>query len=272
MNKSLHTGISLSLILGTLAMTADANQSADLETTDWQLIQFLDASGDTNALLESSLIDIRLRDGKFNGEAGCNSYFGSYSTAGEKLTFTHPVGTTMKSCPEPVMEQELAYLQLLDQVRSYHIDDETLVLLNDAQQPVLKFGIQHPAELEKTRWQATAINNGRGGVVSSASTGLADAQFIDGKLSGSGGCNQYSAGYAIEGNKISIGPVMTTRKQCPEPTGVMLQEQEYLQAITGTRIYSLDTSKLELRDEKGALQVRFRVQLDAAEPEVEAQP
>jgi len=272
MKKTLHTSISLSVIFGSIAMTADASQAADLETKHWQLIQFLDESGDTNPLLDTSLIDMRLSGGRFSGVAGCNSYFGSYSIQGEKLTFAHPIGSTMKICPEPVMEQEQAYLQLLGQISSYHVDDETLVLLNQVQQPVLKFGIQQPAELEKTRWQAAAINNGRGGVVSSASTELTHAQFIDGKLTGNGGCNQYSAGYTLEKNRITIGPVMTTRKHCPEPEDIMQQEQEYLQAITGTRIFTLGTSKLELRDETGALQVRFSVKLDAEDPEEKGQP
>lgn len=271
MNKTLHTTISLGLILVSLAMTADANQAADLETKHWQLIQFLIEPDDTKALLDTSLIDMRLSDGKFSGEAGCNSYFGSYSIEGEKLTFAHPIGSTMKICPEPVMEQEQAYLQLLNQVNSYHVDDETLVLLNQLQQPVLKFRIQQPAELENTRWQAAAINNGRGGVVSGASTEVTDAQFIDGKLTGNSGCNQYSAGYILEENRITIGPVMTTRMQCSEPKDIMQQEQEYLQAITGTRIFALDTSKLELRDEKGALQVRFSVKLGAEETEEKGQ-
>ena len=262
MKKTLQMTISLSLILGSLTMTADADPATDLETNKWQLIQYLNESGDTEVLLDTSLIDIQLSGGKFNGTAGCNSYFGSYLTEGEKLTFVHPIGATMMLCPEPVMEQERAYLQLLNQVRSYHIDDETLVLLNQ-QQSVLKYGIQRPAELENTQWQAAAINNGRSGVVSSVSTTLTNAQFLDGKLTGNAGCNQYSAGYTLEENKITIGPVMTTRKHCPEPENIMQQEQEYLQAITGTRIFTLDTSNLELRNEEGALQVRFSIKADA---------
>ncbi len=252
-------------------MTADADPGADLETSKWQLIQYFNDSGDTEILLDTSLIDIHLSDGKLSGKAGCNSYSGSYLAEGEKLTFTHPIATTMMLCPEPVMEQERTYLQLLNQVGSYHIDDETLVLLNQKQQPVLKYAIQRPAELENTQWQAAAINNGRSGVVSSATTGLANAQFLDGKLTGNGGCNQYSAGYTVEGNKITIGPVMTTRKHCPEPENIMQQEQEYLHAITGTRIYTLDTSNLELRSEEGALQVRYSIKTDAGRAEEKGQ-
>lgn len=263
MKKTLQMTITMSLLLGGLSVTADANPASDLETNKWQLIQYLNQSGDTETLLDTSLVDIKFSDGKFGGTAGCNNYFGSYLIEGEKLSFAHPIGATMMICPGPVMEQEQAYLQLLSQVNSFHIDDETLVLLNQKQQSVLKYGIQRPAELENTHWQAAAINNGRGGVVTNATTGLADAQFLDGKLTGNGGCNQYSAGYTVEDNKITIGPVMTTRMHCPEPENIMQQEQEYLQAITGTRIFTLDTSKLELRSEEGALQVRFGIKADA---------
>jgi heat shock protein HslJ len=263
MKKTLQTTISLGLILGSLSINADANPATELETRHWQLVQYLNESGATGIPLDARMIDIQLSAGKFSGTAGCNSYFGNYLLEGEKLIIVDAIGTTMKHCPGPVMEQEHAYLELLGQVHSYHIDDETLVLLNQVQQPVLEYGIQRPAELEKTQWQATGVNNGRGGVVSSASTTLTNAQFLDGKLTGKAGCNQYSAGYTLEDNKITIGPVMTTRMHCQEPKDIMRQEQEYLQAITGTRIYTLDTSTLELRNEEGALQARFSIEANA---------
>lgn len=267
MKHTLQTTISLGFILGSISVMANAESVTELETRHWQLIQYLNESGDTNAILGESTIDMQLSEGKLSGNAGCNGYFGSYSIAGEKLTIAHNIASTMKLCPTPVMEQEHAYLELLSQVNGYHIDDETLVLLNQAQQPVLKYGVQQPAELEKTPWQATGINNGRGGVVSSATTQLSTAQFLDGKLTGNAGCNQYSAGYTLEEKSIIIGPVMTTRKHCPEPAEVMQQEQEYLQAITGIRIITLDTGKLELRNEEGALQVRFSIKTDSQEAE-----
>lgn len=243
-------------------MTANASAAKVLESIHWQLIQYVNESGDSNALLSDSPVDMQLSEGKFHGSAGCNRYFGSYSVVGEKLTIVQPIGATMKLCPPPVMEQEQAYLDLLKQVNTYHIDDQTLVLLDQAQQPVLKYRVQQSAELEETKWRATGINNGQGGVVSSANTELSTAQFLDGKLTGNAGCNQYSAGYTREDDKISIGPVMTTRKHCQESADIMQQEQEYLQAITGERILILGTRELELRNEKGALQVRFTVQTD----------
>ncbi len=259
--------INLSLILGTLSMTAIADPATELENNQWQLIQYVNTAGDTIDRLEGSIVDMRLSEGKLTGTAGCNSYFAAYSSDGQMLTFPQPIGTTMKLCPQVLMEQEQAYLGLLGKVNAYQIDNSTLVLLNHEQQAVLKFEPQRPAKLEKTQWVATGINNGQGGVVSSASTERSTAQFIDGKLSGNAGCNQYSGGYTLEDNKLTVGPIMTTRMHCPEPADIMQQEQEFLQAITGTRTLTLDTRKLELRNEEGSLQASFSIKMETKEAE-----
>ena len=115
--------------------------------------------------------------------------------------------------------------------------------------------------MEDSVWRATGINNGRGGVVSRATTSRATALFANGEVSGTTGCNSFTASYEIiKGQQITIGPAMTTRKHCAEPDGIMEQEQQYLQALARTRTYTLETDRLELRDEKGSLQVRYVVQ------------
>ena len=99
-------------------------------------------------------------------------------------------------------------------------------------------------------------------VVSGKSTHLATATFTNGTLSGSAGCNNFTASYQAEGNRLTIGPAATTRKHCAEPDGIMQQEQEYLDALARVRTYTLKTGLLELRDENGSLQVSYRVQED----------
>lgn len=44
----------------------------------------------------------------------------------------------------------------------------------------------------------------------------------DGKLGGHNSCNAMSGGFTLEGDRIRIGPVTTTRMACPE----LLREQE----------------------------------------------
>jgi heat shock protein HslJ len=163
----------------------------------------------------------------------------------------------MMSCVPAVSEQERQYLNDLSAVVAFQLEDESLHLLDKERKSVLEYTAVKPLTLEGTHWQAAAINNGRGGVVSTATTRLATARFEDGTISGHAGCNTFNASYEIMGDGISMGPAMTTRMHCAEPDGIMAQEQEYLEALSLARVYELTDSGLTLRDENGSLQVNF---------------
>ena len=242
------------------AEQGDANAHSGLEESSWMLGHYRDASGKMAATLPDTTVTAHLKDGKLSGSAGCDRYFGSYTTgSGGQLSFSTHIGATMMACAPPVSEQERQYLKRLSEVVGFQLQDGALQLLDKDGQGVLDFTAVKPLALVNTHWQATGINNGKGGVVTSATTGLAMARFSDGKVSGQAGCNSFSASYVISGNQITIGPAMATRKHCAEPAGIMAQEQEYLQALSRARVYELSDSRLKLRDEKGALQVDFVV-------------
>ena len=113
-----------------------------------------------------------------------------------------------------------------------------------------------PITLKNTRWQATGINNGRGGVVSNSITHLVTAQFSDDEIKGNAGCNQFSANYVVNKQQLKIGPVRITRKYCAEE-GVMDQEQQVIQALKQTTQYEIKADKLRLRNANGSLQLSF---------------
>ena len=152
------------------------------------------------------------------------------------------------------------FLAVLSLVDAWQLREQSLLLLDKDRQIVLKFVAAKPATLEDVSWQAIGINNGRGGVVSAENTHLATAVFAYGKISGNAGCNDFTAAYEIEGDQITIGRAMTTRKHCAEPHGIMEQERQYLQALARVHTYTLKPNRLELRDENGSLQVSFQPQ------------
>ena len=78
---------------------------------------------------------------------------------------------------------------------------------------------------------------------------------VDGRLSGSAGCNTYSAPYTVDGNKIKIGLAISTMMMCAQP--VMEQEQQYLAAIQQAATYNIQGTRLELRSADGALQASY---------------
>jgi len=246
---------SRSIILTT--QPPSANQTG-LEAPDWRLSRYHDESGKMIPVLADTAVTARFRDGRVGGSAGCNRYFGSYTLGtDDQLSFSTPVGTTMMACVPPVSEQERHYLKDLSAVVAFQLEDGALRLLDKDRKAVLEYTAVKPLALEGTPWQAAGINNGRGGVVSSATTRLATARFNDGKVSGQAGCNTYNASYEITDDRISIGSAMTTRMHCAEPDGIMDQEQEYLAALSRARVYELTDSGLKLRDENGSLQVNF---------------
>ena len=229
-----------------------------LEDTRWKLSEYLNESGDLQPVIPDTVIDARFAAGKVSGSAGCNRYFGGYTWGkNNQLVFDGRMGSTKMACAQAVDSQERRYLALLSGVNSREIRDGLLVLLDKQGQVVLEYSAGPPLILENTSWQASGINNGRGGVVSSATTPRVVAMFVDGKVSGSAGCNNYSASYEISNSLITIGPVMTSRQQCAEPEGIMAQEQEFLQALAAATHYTLTADRLELRDSKGSLQVTF---------------
>ena len=75
------------------------------------------------------------------------------------------------------------------------------------------------------------------------------AEFKDGKLTGSGGCNQYFTGYKVEpldetSGKIQIGQIGSTKVFCGEE--INAQESSYFQALEQVSEYKLTDEGLIL--------------------------
>lgn len=68
------------------------------------------------------------------------------------------------------------------------------------------------------------------------------AEFSDGRISGSGGCNRFMGGYTAENGQLSISHLASTFMACEE--SVMKQEAEYLAALQGAQQYAIDDQGL----------------------------
>ena len=65
-----------------------------------------------------------------SGFSACNRYFGKFSIKKNKLVFKEMAATQM-ACPEQKMNLEDRYLQTLNKVNNYLIENDTLFLKND---------------------------------------------------------------------------------------------------------------------------------------------
>jgi heat shock protein HslJ len=83
----------------------------------------------------------------------------------------------------------------------------------------------------------------------------ASARFADGTVSGSTGCNRYTAPYTEAAGSLEIGAVVTTKMACPEPETAV--EAEFLAALERVAAWRADGDELVLADSEGAELLRF---------------
>jgi heat shock protein HslJ len=232
-----------------------------LEGTDWVLVSYLDQAGVMVEVLPDTYTTAVFQDGHVNGNAGCNGYFGEYELDGSNIS-VGPLASTEMYCGNPpgLMDQELAYLEALGGSTSFSIEQEQLLMENDSGQAVLVYQVAEPKSLTGSLWQVLSFNNGQEAVVSVINGTEISAIFDEeGRLSGSAGCNNYSAPYEVEGEMINIGPGITTRMTCSDPEGIMEQEMQYLAALEMARTYQFENDRLNLMDEEGRQVVNYQL-------------
>ncbi len=236
-----------------------------LEGNHWKADSYRNRAGETVNVLPNTRATAQFRDGEVNGNASCNNYFGSYTMDGQNIQISEQLGMTQQLCnPPEVAQQESEYLSALISSRTFKIENEQAIMTDANGNVVLTFSLLKPAPLTSTNWTVLRYNNGRGGVTSVIRDTEITALFAtDGQLTGSGGCNNYSATYEVNGNDITIQPEMAmTMMACPEPQGVEQQEREYLGAIAQAASFSIVDNELELRNSEGQRLVTYRVKPD----------
>ena len=246
--------VALAMVVGLIlaACTSTNTSTNTLNDTGWLLVNL-----NGQSVVSDTLVTINFENGKINGTDGCNTYSTTYTVNGAKFTVNKDVVTTKMACPEPIMQQAAAYITALTQAVTYKIDGQQLMLLDASDNTLATFTMQS-RELGGTSWIVMGYNDGNQAVISVVIGSELTADFsADGNLSGSAGCNDYTATYEASGKSIKIVPTASTLKMCVDPAGVMEQERQYLKALETAATYRLDGNQLELRTADGALAATF---------------
>lgn len=72
-------------------------------------------------------------------------------------------------------------------------------------------------------------------------------------LSGSSGCNTFSAAYQVNGSSLSVGPLGATSQMCSTPPGVMEQEQLFRTVLSSATGFTVEGRQLSIRSARGQL-------------------
>lgn len=101
-----------------------------------------------------------------------------------------------------------------------------------------------PVDIESIDWLLTELVG-----ADIAETASPTLLLTDGTASGSGGCNQFTGGYTLDGDSLTFGALATTRMACVPD--VSATETAYLAALESVASFESDGDELRLLAESG---------------------
>ncbi|MBK5965093.1 heat-shock protein [Thiocystis minor] len=264
MQQIRHT-LAATLMIAVLSSPVGATESAveppssPLEGETWQLTSHPSANGPVAVIAKAKPALFRFTAGRITGNAGCNQITGAYRLDGTGLTIDKNLASTMMACPEPLMRQEQAVTAALPSVAAYRQIGDRLELLDASNQTLLGFQAFQASPLVGATWMLEVYNNGKQALVSPLAGADISLEFSEeGTLGGSDGCNRYMSGYRLEGDRLTIGPIATTRMACRGPDAVAAQAAAYTAALGTVAGYQIEGRQLTLLDADGKTAVRFQ--------------
>ncbi len=119
---------------------------------------------------------------------------------------------------------------------------------------------QTGTSLVGTTWELVSFNRQKP-IGHRAITLSFDSSF---RVSGNAGCNRYAGLVNIKGSRLHMdlsqkefdenkNRILTTKMYCPSPTGLMDQEQRYLEQLTNSRKFSVQGNQLIIKNGADAL-------------------
>ncbi len=110
------------------------------------------------------------------------------------------------------------------------------------------------AELENVEWTLIELD---GAAIAPTSRPAPTLKLSskDHRASGFAGCNRYTGGYELKGDRLSFSAIAATRMACPEPT----PEASLLKALGDTASWKVVGRALELSDATATVRARWSV-------------
>jgi heat shock protein HslJ len=110
--------------------------------------------------------------------------------------------------------------------------------------------------LEGTLWELDSYMNSAGNLVTVLPDTEVTAQFENGQVKGSGGCNNYWGDYTVNGDAITIGLITKNQMYC-FPDEINGQEEDYLAALQSATGYDISGSNLKMTNAGGDVVLIF---------------
>jgi heat shock protein HslJ len=209
--------------------------------------------------------------GVLSGATGCNQYATSFTASLTEMKINPPGSTQNRTCAPGLTDQENLYYLALNDVSTYSIQGNTLIMPYDSGKQELVYQavqlaagpLQPLSNLDGTQWYLWSLNNEMpvaGSTISAAFTINPDG--AGGKINGNAGCNTYIAEFGLD---LGVKTTLTSNQQCTNPPGVMDFEQKYISALSQAYGFWLTGDQLILNSAAGALTYRLTPPISASD-------
>lgn len=122
--------ISISLVILTTLMSCDTSKKTiamNKENQDITGSYTVLTMHNIDAMTIAPQFSFYAKDNSFRGNTGCNSVFGSFSSEGQEIVLNDLAVSEMYCDGEGIMEIERAFLNILKNIGSYKLTEETLI-------------------------------------------------------------------------------------------------------------------------------------------------
>jgi heat shock protein HslJ len=111
-------------------LTFSSTAFGGLGNVTWTLLSYGPPDASVT-VLPNAPITLMFGPEGIGGSGGCNSYFGQFQGGDGIVTFTD-IGSTLIACDQPIMDQELAYLEALRTATAYQLTADGKLLITYA--------------------------------------------------------------------------------------------------------------------------------------------
>lgn len=126
--------LALNIIATSCSVSKQENNTISNEPsifgTEWKLEKISSSKMKYNEENERITLLMTSEPENVSGFSACNRYFGKFTIKNNKLIFKE-MSSTLMACPQQTMNIESKYMQTLDKVNNYVIENDTLYLRND---------------------------------------------------------------------------------------------------------------------------------------------
>ncbi len=218
---------------------------ATLTSMPWEWASTIDGQGiNVSVQFPERYVILFNEDGTAYIKADCNSVQATYVVEGNNISITQGA-STMAMCPPDSLDS--IFLQQLSQVNTYFLNGGRLYMEMPADSGTMHFIPQgspvpspdpEPPAGEGDDTSFYLVSYGPQGAPIAVIEGTTiTADFVDNRIAGFAGCNNYSGTLTPVDDHFTISGIITTRMFCEQPAGVMEQEQAYLAALESINGY-----------------------------------